>query len=547
MAFGRVSAHHRRPMRHLLATATVLLPSLAVAQEPAQLAGRLREVRIATGDVFAQAVADERPLAALVNALHWTTREQVIARELWFVPGDVVDGALAAELERNLRALGLFADVTVRLVATATPGEVDIEITTRDRLTLSFGGGASYVGGVTGLNAAVGESNLLGLGDRLVASFRRNSEDEYRGALAYTDLHVLDTWHTGTLRLARTDDGDSIGVDVQRPLHHLTDPRGYGFGAGHDETEVDYYRGGDSVAQVRDLRTTANAQLAWASGPVDERRTTGLVFEFAQHDYGMATGPLAPAIRVPGDTWSVFVGATRSWQSVAGYREVEGLDTLVYIQDLTLGLDVGVTLGARWRDEEGAGADLQPELRARAAWAAEPIDNLFTNVIANGWLREDGGEAVGWRGSLSGRAFALVSELHTFGANVAFDAVEETQGLPVELTLGEDGGLRGYPSREFAGTRRLRSNLEHRFDTGIEFATLRLGTVAFFDAGWVGDDRALGRPFTSAGVGLRIGSKPLLGGGILRIDLARPLDDVPGEHGGWLLSVSVGQVFGFGG
>ncbi|MBX3464013.1 MAG: hypothetical protein KF830_12645 [Planctomycetes bacterium] len=41
----------------------------------------------------------------------------------------------------------------------------------------------------------------------------------------------------------------------------------------------------------------------------------------------------------------------------------------------------------------------------------------------------------------------------------------------------------------------------------------------------------------------------LAGGTVLRIDLAKPLDDVPGENGGWSLSlsVSVGQVFGFGG
>ncbi len=536
-------------MRVLTLSTAVLVAAAAQAQDPAAqpgLSGRLREVRILAGDVFEPDFAAVRPLAAIVNGLHWTTREDVVRREVWFVSGEVLDAEQAAELERNLRALGLFADVSVRLVPTGTPGEVDLEVFTRDRLTLSFGGGASYVGGVTGVSATIGEANLFGLGDRLAASFRRNSDGEYRGGLVYTDLHVLDSWHTATVRLGRTDEGDSIGIDLRRPFHHLADPRAYGIGIGQDETDVDYYRNGDSVASVRDLHTAANADIAWGSGPLDQRRSAGVLIEFEQNEYGTATGPLAPSIRVPGETWSVFAGATGSWHSVSGYRKVEGLDTLVYIQDLTLGFDLGAVLGARWRNEDGSGGELQPELRASATWAEEPVTNLFTNVGVRGSLREDGGKVVGWHSMLSGRAFAMLSERHTLGGSVTFDAVEETQDLPAQLTLGEDGGLRGYPTREFAGTRRLRGNLEHRFDTGIEFATLHLGLVAFYDAGWVGDDRGLGRPFTSAGAGLRIGSKQLFGSSLLRIDFAKPLDEVPGENNGWKVSVSVGQVFGFG-
>lgn len=533
-------------MRRIPWTTALLLPGIALAQQVTEPSGRLREVRIVTGDVFPATGADQGLLYGLVNALHWTTREDVIARELWFAPGDVVDRALAAELERNLRALNLFADVTVRLVATDTPGAVDLEITTRDRLTLSFGGGASYVGGVAGLNVGIGEANLFGTGDHVGASFRRNSEGEYRGGVVYTDLHLFDTWHTGTVRYDRTDEGNSYALDLSRPFHHLTDPRSYGTGFLHSESEVDYYDGGDSVAAVQDVHTAVNARLSWGSGPRDERRGAGFVLDFDRHDYGDISGPLGPTLRVPGDTWSTFAGVRGTWQSVAGYRKVEGLDTLVYVQDLTLGLDAGAVLGARWRDEAGRGGELQPELRAWTSWASEPIGDVYTKVRAAGSVREDGGKVVGWYGSVAARAFAMVSELHTLCGNVAFDAAEELQDLPAQLTLGEDTGLRGYDVRLFAGTRRLHGNLEHRFDTDVELATVHLGLVAFFDAGWVGADSGLGRPFTAAGAGLRLGSKPLFGGGILRIDFARPFVEVPGQDNGWKLSVSVGQVFGFG-
>jgi hypothetical protein len=529
------------------ALSCVALP--AQQQEPAvasvAVAGTLRAVRITTGDVFAG--DDPRVLTRAVNALHWQTREDTIAREVWLRPGDRVDAGHADELERNLRALGLFADVSVRLVPGERPGEVDLEITTRDRLTLLVGAGGSYVGGVTGVRAAIGEGNLFGLGDRLAASFARNSEDEYRGSVAYTDLHVLDSWHTATVRLSRTDEGDSGAIEVRRPFKHLADPRAHAFAASSEEAEADYYRAGETVAEVPYHRNALGGELTWGSGPRDARRYLGLQLATDHRDYEPARGPLAPEIRVPGDTSSAYLGPRLAWQWVDGYREVEGLDTLDYVQDLVLGTTLDLTAGLRWRDEDGAGTDVQPQLGAAIGWAAEPLTGLFTNVSARGTLRVDDGHAVGWNAEVAARAFAMVAERHTLAASAVLDAVEEEQDLPVELTLGEDVGLRGYRARLFNGTRRLRTNLEERWDTGLEVATLRLGLVAFADAGWIGRDEQLGSPIPSAGFGLRIGSKPLLGGGVLRIDFAKPLEDVPGENDDWKFSLTVGQVFTFGG
>jgi hypothetical protein len=515
---------------------------VAAAAEPS---GRLRAVRIVTGDVFAP--EDTRVLTRLVTALHWQTREEVVAREVWVRPGDPVDAALAAELERNLRATGLFAEVAVRVVPTGVDGEVDLDVTTRDRLTLNVGAGASYVGGVTGVRASLGEGNLFGLGDRVALSFAENSDGEYRGGFAWTDRHVLGSWHAATLRASRTDEGESFGFEVRRPFKHLADPREHAFAFGHDESEVDYYRGGDAVAEVPVQRDTVSGEVRWAAGTRTARRWIGIDVVADRADFEPARGPLAAEFRVPGDTRSVYVGPDLGWQWIDGYRKVDGLDTLAYVQDLTLGTSFGVGVGVRWRDEEGVAGALQPEGRVRASWAAEPLADVYVNASASGGGRLDDGDGVGWDASVAARAFVLATASHTFGGSITFDAVEETQDLRRELTLGEDNGLRGYRARVLAGTRRLRSNLEHRWDTGVELATLRLGTVLFFDAGHVGEGGELGRPFTAAGAGLRIGSKPLLGDGVVRIDVAKPLDDVPGERDGFQLSLSVGQVFTFGG
>ncbi|MFM1872066.1 MAG: hypothetical protein RL398_1488 [Planctomycetota bacterium] len=526
--------------------AAIAVLSCASAQDAA-VPQRLRGIEIVRQDVFGSDYTEKYTLSRLVNALHATTKRAVIARELWIGPGDPIDAATVAEIERNLRALGIFAEVKAELLPTESADLVDLRITTKDKLSLSFGGGGSYVGGVSGFRAQIGESNFLGNGDRIITSFAQNSDGEYRGAFAYTDLHVLGSWHTATIRGSRSDEGDSIGLDVRRPIKHLHDPRGYGGGIHDDRQEVEYYRNGDTAASVDQHTTDLVADVTWATGPADGRRYYGLLTQWVATEYGMATGPLAPEVRVPGDTESLFVGVHGRWELITGFREVRGFDTLDYVQDLQLGLTLAGRGGARIRHEDAAQTAVQPDLGADVTWAEEIFGRAYATASLSGNLRWDDDRAVGWHTRAGTWLYAATGERNLLAFALNYDAAEETQDLPIEFTLGEDNGLRGYPARQFAGTRRIRANLENRFDTGVAYATCRLGLVAFADAGWIGDEGDMDGPFRSVGAGLRIGSKSLFGSSILRMDVAKPLDDVIDASDGWKLSITVGQVFTFGG
>jgi hypothetical protein len=554
----RTSNTHRVPRRRTpgrlagLLCGIWLAATAAAQQQPVNNGNtngkmRVREVIVRTQPIFDETTSEENFGARLVNAVHWTTREGVIRRECWIDPGDEIDELTASELERNLRRLGLFAEASVRLVETATPGVVDLEITTRDRLSLSASVGASYVGGTTSMRADLGERNLLGTGNDLSASFARNSDEEFRGAVRYSDLHVFDTWHTADLRLESTEEGEGFGLAVRRPIKHLRDPRGYGIAFGFDDAEVDYYRDGQSVAQVGERHGSLRADISWGSGPRLQRRQRGLRIAFDHRRYDPATGPFAGSIDVPEDTWSLFVGPTAHWAWTDGYREVEGLDTLGYVQDITLGVDLSTSIGARWRQEGEEPGDLQPEWNGGIGWSAEWLSDWFTYLGASGSTRIDGGRAVGWSASAAGRALLRLTDRTALAASLSYDATEELQDLPVELTLGEDNGLRGYPNRVFAGTRRTRMNLELRHDSGLQYASFRPGLLAFFDAGTASFDDDLGPIHSSAGVGLRIGSPQLLGKTVLRLDLAYPFDLVDPEQEQWQVSFAIGQVFTFGG
>jgi len=506
----------------------------------------LRDVRVETRDVFAEEEAAGSWLYRAFNALHATTSERVVRRELWFGPGDRIGDDQRAELERNLRATELFGAVEVRLEETGTPGEADLVVDTRDRFSLIASANGSLVGGVQGYDVLVGERNLLGSGDELSLSVGGNSANESEFRVNYVDRYLLDSWHRLDLSVGRTEEGPFLFAGVTRPHKHLRDPYAWGLSASYVESDHDYFVGGESVAAVPNEATAARAFAERAGGPPDLRRSLGVDLRFEDTRYGLASGPAAGSIDVPGDVTQVALGPYGRVEWAPAYRQRRHLDTLDFVQDLTLGIEAELFAGAQHRDEQGAGERLEPLVRASVRAAAEPSADTYVTWAAGGTGRWYAGEAQGWTASAALHAFHLSLPRQTLALSLTYDEVLEDEGLPQQLNLGEDNGLRGYPAREFAGRERYRLNLEDRVDTGLAVSSFHLGLVAFFDAGWIGFDGAeLDDPLRSVGCGLRIGSSEVLGPEIVRIDLAFPLDGRSGEDYGPTLSLAFGQVFGF--
>ena len=508
---------------------------------------RLRAVRVETQDVFRPEEAGERFVPRLVNSLHALTRKETVMREVFVQPGDLVDVTHAAELERNLRALGIFAEVEVRMVPATTEGEADLVVRTRDRLTLAAGGGASYVGGTSGLNANVAESNLFGLGDRAALSFRSSDDGEFRGVASWQDLHLFDTWMRSTMRLSRTDEGDGIGVEVDRPFKHLRDPRSWRVGAAYDEVAQDYYFLGDEIASAPYRRGGIEAEVGHLHGDRFARSGFGAMARAVDIDYATATGAFGPSLRVPGDTQSVFVAATFRGRWIDSFRTATAMDTLGFVQDIALAQEVEIAAGGYVRSEDSSDTEVQPAVESHLGLAAEPIAGLLCGVATDGALRWGDDGLVGWRAEMRAQVALCWSDAHALLTSARFDAGDEQQDLPIQFTLGADSGLRGYDSRLFAGDRRLVASAEERWDTGIELWAFRIGLAAFVDAGWMSTSRDLGRPWIGTGGGLRIGSAPLFGSTVLRMDFSTALDDAEGNQGGLEFSVVVGQAFTFGG
>ncbi|MEC8494482.1 MAG: hypothetical protein VXZ39_06155, partial [Planctomycetota bacterium] len=243
-------------------TALLLLAAPLQGAAPA-VEGRLGDIVIVTGPIFSAGEEKSHLFRRLVNATHWTTRESVVRREIWKRRGDPVDDGFAAELERNLRALGLFAEAEVTLVPREGSDVVDLRVETRDRFSIAGGASGSFVGNVASGGFSLSESNLFGSGDRVSLGFLENEDDEFRGSLSYRDRYLFGTWTSASAQVGRTDQGDFAGISVDRPFRYLADDFSWALAGRTAEAEQDYFLQGDTVTEVPFDETGGGARATW--------------------------------------------------------------------------------------------------------------------------------------------------------------------------------------------------------------------------------------------------------------------------------------------
>jgi hemolysin activation/secretion protein len=216
-------------------------------------------------------------------------------------------------------------------------------------------------------------------------------------------------------------------------------------------------------------------------------------------------------------------------------RRVDHFDRPEYVN---LGNDLAVELG--WSadalgadydellfsvsDQQGValreGAFLRGSVSAAGRVHDDRVDNLHIAAAVVGVVRETPLDGAGLRHTLVGRADGLFTE------HLDDDRF---------LSLGESTGLRGYTNHAITGARRLRATVEDRIFADRQIAHLvALGGIAFVDTGYVwevGEDIDLGDLATGAGLGLRLAWPAAANEQVVRLDIAWPLREVPGDNG----------------
>ncbi len=487
---------------------------------------------VVTHNVFGQREARANFLFRLANGLRVKTRSFVVRRELLFKAGEPYDSARVAESERNLRALGIFRDVTIDTVRIGE--RLAATVTTADgwstQLQLSFRFTAGTFSWTTGLI----EQNFLGTGSRAGVVYRDEPD-----RTAFTFLGSTDRAFGTRMNLQGLYDDLSDGTrgawHLGIPFRASVDRSAFGLPGYAGDERVLQYRDGeiDEIYQRRSLRQIGHIAFA----PLAETGRyvrLGAIGQVRREEYVLAADT---GLSVP-DTVTGAVGlfgeySRNRYKVVAyynGFAREHDLDLSDRINasawlapgfwgyaetgvGLGLGIQTGVSLGPHFLKLTGAANGLfnSAGLDSGQVWLGVTLATRFLPKSATVFHAEGGAR----------------------------------EGTPPgeEYDLGHGLGPRVFGPHAFTGDRTIWLAAEHRaFLIDEVFGLMGIGLAGFVDYGgaWYTDQpKRLGG---DVGFGFRFGSTRSTGPNVGRLDLGYRFGE--GFEGNrW--AVSFGRGFAF--
>jgi hypothetical protein len=483
------------------------------------------EVLIRVHDVFdPENPEEDRRLFQLANRLHRNTREEVIARQLLFKPGDRYSRRVLDESERILRNDRYLYDAEIRPVRYDS-GRVDLEVITKDVWTLNVGAGLGRGGGVSSTHFQIQDTNFLGLG-KSITLVRTSGVDRTESLFRYDDHEVLGSRIQLGLSYSDNSDGGLRRLDLGRPFYSLDTRWSAGLTALSDDRVDPRYSLGEITDRFRhrqDLFEVRGGLSNGLRGGWARRWTSGFTFLSDRFEpaEGFSEPSLLPADRTLSYPWIAFDAVEDD------YQKTRDMDQIHRTEDLFLGGQLHLRLGF---SSPLVGADTNRALFDGTASQGYKLSADQTLLLSSDLSGRWGGGGVE-NAILSGSARYYWRD---FGDQLFFVTLEGAMARNLDrenqILLGGDNGLRGYPLRYQDGDLRALLTVEQRFFTDFyPFHLVHVGGAVFFDAGrtW-GDDRsAAARNFgllKDVGIGLRLSSSRSGLGEVVHLDLAFPLD-----------------------
>jgi outer membrane protein assembly factor BamA len=541
----------RRPVRGLTIAAAVLISTAAAGESPHLLPGmsaraqewssersamipddatleaqgaRIGHVRFNTLELFDIGGRDEDSLLfRLGNRLHFTTHDSTIADQLLFREGDLYRASAVAESARILRSQRYLRDASIRPVA-YEDGFVELEVTTQDVWSFNPGFSFGRKGGKNSTGFELEELNLLGSGTHLGIGFKSDVERESR-IVTYRDRQLGSSWWDLLAGYSDNSDGRLADFALIRPFYSL-DSRWSAGVEMHDDLRVESrYDLGERADQYQAHTRFANAQWGFSKGLVDgwaRRYSFGVTYD--EHSFADAPGAVASAA-LPQYRKLVYPWIAAEWTQDR-FATTRNRDQIGRTEDYSLGWNLRARLG---HASPGTGSDRTAFMLGAAAstgYELSPRQSLMLSADASGRL-EDGDIANG----------ILVAEARYYfrqtPRRLFFASLSATAGsrldTDLQITLGGDNGLRGYPLRYQAGEGRWVFTAEQRmFSNWFPFQLFNVGGAVFFDMGEAfGRDPLASEPLgllKDVGFGLRFGNGRSALGNVLHVDFAVPLD-----------------------
>ncbi|MGH9334190.1 MAG: hypothetical protein ACRD21_10625, partial [Vicinamibacteria bacterium] len=496
----------------------------------------IESIEILVEDVFEDGGATpDYWIYRLANQLHIETKEDVIRRELLFEVGESLDPEALAQTERNLRALPFLraARIETYPVRPETEGgPVRVRVLVGDSWSTMPEARLAKLGNewVWGLGAS--EKNLLGKGKELQALHNSGLERDETFAL-YRDRRLLGSRVELSTFYSAASDGHNAAIGALRPFYSL-DSR-WSFRVGYEDFDrLDpLYQDGERVQDFRHTRSRGSFEIGRA---VRRGDTSALRLHMA---YELSDDDVEVDRRKFG---ILQVGLTSVSHS---FLELTHVNRFERVEDINLGNEAAAFFGISAPVlggepghsyflflSERRGFALNPDgfFLGSASWQARRRGGDLENSVAR--FRVDVVQKLSER-----RIFLAKADFH-YGSNLDPE---------VQLRLGADNGLRGYPVRQFNGNRTLLFSAEGRWFLADDVLRLvSIGVAAFFDSGFAWPE---GTPIAFHDLRSDVGISLLLGANRVsasrpgvRFDFAYALNPIEGRSQ-WL--ISAGSQLGF--
>lgn len=486
-----------------------------------------------------------------LNALHHTTQDFVIRREMLLKEGDPYVKVILDETARNMRQrmplqLSLILIVPVK---GSTPDKVGVLVVTKDiwSLRASFEM-AVTPGGIENFVLVPQETNLFGLHHTVQTRFQMQPESYTLGA-GYRVPRFGRSWIGASAsaniilnRRSGSPEGSSVSLATGQPLYSTRAKWAWTAEAGYSDGVARRYvnahvQGFDARATpgVRDgipfeyKSSTQTAQVGvtrsfgWALKnnfglSLNASRAHYETFDLSNFD------PLAVA---EFERRALPRGETRVYPSLGwstfknDFLRTLNIATLALQEDYRLGHEVSVALYPVSR-AFGSTRDFIG-LSAKASYAVAMGDGLAGASIATVNENQDG---IIKDGSITLSAGAVTPRFRLGRFVINATGINRYKNyLNARTFAGGDDRLRGYPSNFFFGKDAIFYNFEFR-SRPVQIMNLQLGLAAFYDVGDATTAWHRLRPKQSVGVGLRT-LIPQLNRIVFRLDFAFPMDRGP--------------------
>ena len=493
-------------------------------------------IEVVTHEVFDEPVDGLNAPYRVANKVHVQTRDRVVRRELLFDSGDVVDQELVEQTERNLRGLPFLRDARIERIPVDEDldghvDRIDIRVTTWDRWSLSPRFDFRQIDDRTLWEVGASEKNLFGLGKAITLS-HRTTLDRTIDQVVYEDRQVVGSNVGLIASFANLSDGNDQFFVLDREYLSVQDTWAVSLGAGSFDRTDPVFGDGAEIGRLRHRGQWGHLEVGRA------------VRRGADHAIRVHGAYRLSEERIGGeqrDRGIVEIGV----RSVSSrFVRLTHVNQFERTEDINLGAEAYGTVGVSAPVLGGGEGQVVFLAAGHARGLRFRDDHFVLGRIGFSGRHEHGA----WRNALTDVGVRYLRK-HTL-RHALVGKVEYRHGYnldpEVQLLLGAETGLRGYPVRQFAGDRSLVLSIEERWFFADDVGQLvSLGAAAFVDSGfaWLGpEDISLADLKTGVGVSLLIGANRLSSRGGVRLDLGYGLRPIAGA-GRWVFAAGTDIVF----